>query len=413
MKLMDSLHVAWRSIRSNTLRSILTMLGIIIGVAAVVALMGIGQGAQQSITSQITSTGTNLLTIFPGQFNQGGVRSAAGSAATLTLEDANAIADPANCPDCALVAPEYARSNLSVVYNAQNTNTRVIGVTPEYEQVRNLSLGSGSWVSSSDVAAAVNVAVIGSNVSDTLFQGDDPIGKTIRINRLAFRVVGVTQSKGGTGFQNPDDAIYVPISVAQRKLFGARQANIAGRSVSTIYVQVANKDLMSQAQDEITNLLRERHRLTTADNDFSVINQTDLLNTLNGVATTLTLFLGAIAGISLLVGGIGIMNIMLVSVTERTREIGIRKAVGAQRGDILRQFLIEAMTLSASGGLLGLALGILIAQLATLSGVITSVVTPAAGLLAVSFSIAVGIFFGIYPARRAARLDPIEALRYE
>jgi putative ABC transport system permease protein len=413
MKIMDSLHVAWRSIRSNTLRSILTMLGIIIGVAAVVALMGIGQGAQQSITGQITSTGTNLLTIFPGQTNQGGVRSGFGSAATLTLEDANAIADPANCPDCSLVASEYARGNLSAVYNSENTNTRIIGVTPDYGQVRNLPVSSGEWFSTADVAATVNVAVIGSGVNDTLFQGEDPIGKTIRINRLAFRVVGVTQSKGGTGFQNPDDAIYVPITVAQRKLFGVRQANIAGQSVSTIYVQVADKDRMADAQDEITSLLHERHRLTTADNDFSVINQADLLNTLNGVVTTLTLFLGAIAGISLLVGGIGIMNIMLVSVTERTREIGIRKAVGAQRGDIMSQFLIEAITLSASGGLIGLGLGVLIAQLITLSGAFTSVVTPSAGLLAVGFSIAVGIFFGIYPARRAARLDPIEALRYE
>jgi putative ABC transport system permease protein len=413
MKIMDSLHVAWRSIRSNTLRSILTMLGIIIGVAAVVALMGIGQGAQQSITNQITSTGTNLLTVFPGQTSDGGVRSAFGSAATLTLEDADAIADPANCPDCSIVAPAYSRGNFSVVYNSQNTNTQVIGVTPGYDQVRNLVLSSGSWISSPDVAAAVNVVVIGSNVSATLFQGEDPMGKSVRINRLAFRVVGVTQPKGGTGFQNPDDAVYVPLTVAQRKLFGTRQAAVAGKSVSNIYVQVVDKDHMTQAQDEITSLLRERHRLTTATNDFSVINQADLLSALSGVVTTLTLFLGSIAGISLLVGGIGIMNIMLVSVTERTREIGIRKAVGAQRGDIMRQFLIEAITLSASGGLLGLGLGVLIAQLITLSGTFTSVVTPSAGLLAVGFSIAVGIFFGIYPARRAARLDPIEALRYE
>ena len=413
MSVMESINVAWRSLRSNKLRSFLTMLGIIIGVAAVVALMGIGQGAQESITSQITSTGTNLLTIFPGATSQGGIRSAQGSAATLTLEDAAALADPANCSSCELIAPEYARGGATVVYNSQNTNTRVIGATPPYADVRNLPTQSGSWFTQADVAAVANVAVLGSTTADTLFQGEDPIGKTIRVNRLAFKVVGVTAPKGGVGFTNSDDAIYVPISVAQRKLLGARQGNVAGLSVSTIYVQVADKNLMTDAQESITNVLRERHRLTTSDNDFTIINQADLLNTLNGVVTILTLFLGSIAGISLLVGGIGIMNIMLVSVTERTREIGIRKAVGAHQGDILRQFLIEAITLSASGGLIGLALGMLVAQIVTTLGVITSVVTPSAGLLAVGFSLAVGLFFGIYPARRAARLDPIEALRYE
>lgn len=413
MSLRDSFSIAWRSLRTNKLRSFLTMLGIIIGVAAVVALMGIGQGAQDSITSQITGTGTNLLTVFPGAVNQGGLRQAAGSAQTLTAQDAAALADAGNCPDCTTIAPEYARGTASAVYNSQNTTTRVIGVTPEYSQVRNIPIDTGDWFGNAEVAATTNVAVLGSTTADNLFQGEDPIGKTIRINRLAFRVVGVAAPKGGTGFTNADDAIYVPITVAQRKLFGQRGSNVAGTSVSTIYVQVADKDKMADAQDEITNLLRDRHRLTTADNDFSVINQADLLNTLNGVVTILTLFLGSIAGISLLVGGIGIMNIMLVSVTERTREIGIRKAVGAQQGDILRQFLIEAITLSASGGLIGLALGLLAAQLISLTGTLTSVVTPASGFLAVGFSIIVGLFFGIYPARRAARLDPIDALRYE
>ncbi len=413
MSVIDAFQMAWRSLLANTLRSILTMLGVIIGVAAVVALMGIGQGAQNSITAQVTSTGTNLLTVFPGQTTSEGVRSAAGSASTLTQEDAVAIADPANCDSCAIVAPEYTRGTVGVVYNDQNTNTRALGVTPEYEQVRNLPVSSGAWFTQADVAAAVNVAVIGSTVADTLFQGDDPVGKIIRVNRLSFKVVGVLASKGGTGFNNSDDAVYVPISTAQRKLFGTRQGTVTGKAVSAIYVQVANKDSMTQAQDQITQLLRERHRLTSDTNDFSVTNQADLLNTLNGVITTLTLFLGAIAGISLLVGGIGIMNIMLVSVTERTREIGIRKAVGAQQSDILSQFLIEAITLSVGGGLIGLGLGVLIAELVTVTGVITSSVTPSAGILAVLFSVAVGLFFGIYPARRAARLDPIEALRYE
>ncbi len=412
MSILESLSVAWASMRANKLRSILTMLGIIIGVAAVVALMGIGQGAQQSITNNITQNGTNLLTITPGSFTQGGVRSGAGGAQTLTSEDADAIADPANCSYCTLVAPEVRRQS-SVVYGSQNNTYSISGTTPDYGTIRNMTLAEGDWFSTGDVNAATNVAVIGANVANDLFQGEDPLDKTVRINRLAFRVVGVAAPKGGTGFGSLDDGVYIPVTTAQRKLFGGRQAAIAGHNVNTIYVQVDNKDDMVAAQNQITDLLHTRHHLTTSDNDFTVINQADLLNTLNGVVATLTLFLGAIAGISLLVGGIGIMNIMLVSVTERTREIGIRKAVGAQQGDILRQFLIEAILISVGGGLLGILLGFIIANLVTLTGTLTSIVTPGAALLAVGFSLAVGLFFGIYPARRAARLDPIVALRYE
>ncbi len=412
MSLLDSLGLAWASMRANKLRSVLTMLGIIIGVAAVIALMGVGQGAQNSITSSITQNGTNLLTIMPGSFTQGGVRSGIGGAQTLTTEDAAALADPAQCPYCAAVAPEVTRQE-SVVYGAANNSYRISGSTPPYQTIRNMTLAEGDWFTDADVAAATNVAVIGANVSTDLFAGADPLGQNIRINRLAFRVVGVLQAKGGGGFGSLDDGIYIPLTTAQRKLTGARQANISGHQVNDIYVQVDNQADMTVAQDTITQILHDRHHLLTADNDFTVVNQADLLSTLSSTIGVLTLFLGSIAGISLLVGGIGIMNIMLVSVTERTREIGIRKAVGAQQGDIMRQFLIEAVTISVGGGLIGILLGIGIASLVSLTGTFTSVVTPSAALLAVSFSLAVGLFFGIYPARRAAKLDPIVALRYE
>ncbi len=413
MNTLESLSVAWSSLRSNKLRSILTMLGIIIGVAAVVALMGIGQGAQDSITGAITQQGTNLLVIMPGSTTaQGGVRSGVGGAQTLTLEDATALANPLDCPNCAIVAAEVTRQE-SVVYGGANNSYRISGTQPGFDVLRNLTLSEGTWFGTSDVAAATNVAVIGANVATDLFNGVDPLDQSIRINRLAFRVVGVAAPKGGSGFGSLDDGIYIPITTAQRKLTGGRQAGIAGHTVSDIYVQVDDKDNMTAAQDEVTALLRTRHHMLTDANDFTVINEADLLSTLNGVISVLTLFLGAIAGISLLVGGIGIMNIMLVSVTERTREIGIRKAVGAQQGDILRQFLIEAMMISVGGGVIGLLLGTSMASLVNLTGTITSQVTFGAAGLAVGFSLVVGLFFGIYPARRAARLDPIVALRYE
>ena len=412
MSFMESIGVAWASIRGNTLRSVLTMLGIIIGVAAVVALMGIGQGVQNQITSSITQNGTNLLTVVPGSFSQGGVRSGAGGAQTLTAADATAIADLTNCPFCQLVAPEVTRQS-SVVYTSQNNNYRISGSTPDYPTIRNLTLAEGAWYTDSDVQAATNVAVIGANVNTDLFQGTDPLGQTILINRLAFKVIGVLNAKGGGSFGSLDDGVYIPLTTAQRKLTGTQATAVVGRTVNDIYVQVDNRDDMAQAQAAITSLLEERHRVSPGADDFTVQNQADLLNTLSSTVQVLTLFLGSIAGISLLVGGIGIMNIMLVSVTERTREIGIRKAVGARQGDILRQFLVEAVLISVGGGVLGIVLGVAVAGIATATHVVTSIVTPGAGLLAASFALAVGLFFGIYPARRAARLDPILALRYE
>ncbi len=417
--LIENVRVALDGMAANKLRSTLTMLGIIIGVGAVIALMSIGSGAQASITSEISSVGTNLIFVSPGAMQGGPVQGASGSAATLTYQDAEAIANPENVPDAVVVAPQYSR-NTQVIFGDTNINTQVIGVTGEYPDAYGLEVADGSFIEEKDVDKRGNVAVLGYQAAQDLFGGFDPVGQKIKValsgedgGRVSVTVIGVIKEKGGSMMNSADDAVFVPISTAQTKLFNGRNAQ-GELVVSQISVVAASEDRATAVEDQIDTLLRARHELETdEDADFSVMSQADMLEMATTVTDTLTIFLGAIAGISLLVGGIGIMNIMLVSVTERTREIGIRKAVGARKIDILTQFLLEAMALSALGGAVGILLGTGIAQLVKLSGLLEPLVTLNSVLMAVGFSLAVGLFFGIYPANRAAGLNPIEALRYE
>jgi putative ABC transport system permease protein len=414
MNLAESIRIALRSLSANKLRSALTMLGIIIGVAAVIALMGVGRGAQHAIDTQINSLGTNLLFVSPGAANSEGVRQAQGSSQTLTYEDALALNDPQNLPAVAGVAPEV-RAFGQVVYQGNNANTPIAGVTPDYQGVRNYNVQSGEFINQANITSRSLVAVIGANVASELFTGgEDPVGQTIRINNVPFRVIGVLESKGGSGFGNQDDQVLVPLTTAitrlQRNRFGS------GNVISQISVQVVDANQMDLATQQISEVLRQRHHIRYED-DFTIRSQHDILASANQITGVMTLFLGGVAGISLLVGGIGIMNIMLVSVTERTREIGIRKAIGATRQNVLGQFLTEATILSVLGGLIGIALGAGIARLVSglQAGTVTiqAVVAPDSILLATLFSVVVGLFFGIYPAYRAAQLNPIDALRYE
>jgi putative ABC transport system permease protein len=417
MNIIESIRIALRGLAANKMRAILTMLGIIIGVAAVIALMAIGQGVQNSVTQQIQGIGSNLVIISPGATQQGAVRTAQGSAATLTYEDALALQDFTMAPDIAGVSPEFG-SSAQVVYGGQNFNVRITGVTPDYETVRNVTLESGAFVDKVQLDSLSRVAVIGATTAKNLFSGDDPIGREIKINRSIFTVIGVLQAKGGSPMLGGDDIVLVPITTAQKRLFGGQLGFGVGSRVSTIYVSAASETQVDSAIQQITEILRERHKTTLANDDFTVTSQKDILGVLDQITGLMTAFLGAIAGISLVVGGIGIMNIMLVSVTERTREIGIRKAVGAKRRDILVQFLVEAVVLSVVGGLGGIALGWGFSQLVNVLKIgaptpLTTAVTADAVILAVSFSVAIGLFFGIYPANRASGLNPIDALRYE
>jgi putative ABC transport system permease protein len=414
MNLMESTRIALRSLSANKLRSALTMLGIIIGVAAVIALMGVGRGASKAIDSQINSMGTNLLFVSPGSTSSNGVKSAQGSAQTLTYEDALALNDPANLPAVAAVAPS-AQAFGQVVFQGNNVNTPIMGVTADYGPVRNYTVQQGDFITQANVQAKQAVAVLGANVASTLFTGgQDPIGQSIRINNIPFKVVGILTAKGGSGFGNQDDMVAVPITTAMSRLSRNRQG--AGNVISQISVQVADARQMDAAIQQISAVLRERHHIRY-DDDFTVRSQQDMLASAGQITGVLTLFLGGVAGISLLVGGIGIMNIMLVSVTERTREIGIRKAIGATRQNVLTQFLTEATILSVLGGLVGVAVGAGIARLISGLAVGTMTLQPVIALdsilLATLFSLCVGLFFGIYPAYRAASLNPIDALHYE
>jgi putative ABC transport system permease protein len=410
MNLLESFRIALRNLGANKLRSGLTMLGVIIGVGAVIALVSIGRGAQEAITNQIQSVGTNLLYVRPGATNQGGVRGQEGSAGTLTLEDAAALED---VPGVVGVAPEI-NSFAQMVAGGNNTNTRLVGTTPEFQAVRDFYAASGEFINTANVNARSTVACLGSQVASTLFPDSDPIGQTIRINNVPFRVQCVMESKGGTGFLSQDTQVIVPLTTAQTRLANAGRFR-GSSSINVINLKIADLSQSDAITQQIGDILRERHRVI--EDDFTVQSQEDVLSAATAVTDTLTLFLGGVAAISLIVGGIGIMNIMLVSVTERTREIGIRKAVGAKRRDILMQFLTEATVLSVLGGMIGILLGW---GIATAMGSfqfgatqVKPVVDLSAVLLAVIFSVAVGLFFGIYPAVRAGSLRPIEALRYE
>ena len=405
MNFLESIRVSLRALRANKLRSALTMLGIIIGVAAVIAMVGIGNGATASITSQIQGMGSNLLTVSPGQSNNGGVSGGAGSSNSLTMDDVDKIKIGTSIK---AVAP-VANSNAQVVLGSGNTSTSINGTTEGYEVIKNVTMARGRYISKEDVSSNARVAVLGPTVVENLLGSADAdiIGQKIKINNVPFQVIGVTTATGSTGFQSSDDMITAPITTVQARLIGKK-------TVRSILVSASSEELMQTAQDEITATLRKAHKIQAGkDNNFRVQNQADMLATMQNVTQTLTMLLGGIAVISLLVGGIGIMNIMLVSVTERTREIGIRKAIGAKGMDILLQFLIEAVVLSILGGGIGIALGYGGSSLAGKALTLNTSISMSSVLMAFGFSAAIGIIFGVFPARKAAAMDPIDALRYE
>ncbi|MGD2206729.1 MAG: ABC transporter permease [Anaerolineae bacterium] len=411
MTVTESIRIALRALLSNKMRAVLTMLGIIIGVGAVITLMSVGKGVEQLVAESFQSVGSNLLFVFPGSIEE----MSGSKRPEITMGDYQAIADPFLVPDAIGVAPELS-SRADVVAGKRDLRTDISGVTPEFLTVRNKKVAEGNFISHTDDNGRSRVAVLGSKAYEELFEeGAYPIGQTIKINRIPFRVIGVMEEQGGSAFGSADNSIYVPLGTAQARLYPGWRSRAGEPLLSTIYVQAADESLMGGVSDQIAQVLRQRHKITFRDeDDFTIIKQADLISIFGDITGVLTIFLGSIAAISLLVGGIGIMNIMLVSVTERTREIGIRKAVGARKRDIRIQFLVEAMVLSLIGGLMGIGLGIVgstvVAQLAER---LTTVLTWDTILLATGFSAAVGLFFGIYPASRAASLNPIDALRYE
>ncbi len=409
-KIGPAMKIAFRALRINKLRSSLTMLGIIIGVGAVIAMVAVGSGATQRIRDQIASIGSNVIMVMPGSITASGIRLGSGYAVSLTLDDAKAIAR--DCPAVQAVAPS-SRSGAQVVYGNNNWATSIYGTTPDYLTIRDIAIQSGAAFTDQDVDADAKVALLGQTVVDNLFNGADPVGQVIRIKRVPLTVVGTLVPKGQspTG-QDQDDVVIVPISTAQKKLFGVNQAR--ANSVGSLMVQARGPQFIQAAQDEMRSVLRQRHHLQSGqDDDFSIRNLEEVFQAQETSSRVMSILLAAIASVSLIVGGIGIMNIMLVSVTERTREIGLRQAVGAKTRDILTQFLVEAVTLSILGGVIGIALGILASKLISMFAQWSTLVSPGAILLAFVFSALVGVFFGFYPARKAALLDPIEALRYE
>jgi putative ABC transport system permease protein len=403
-----SLKIALRALRTNKMRSFLTMLGIIIGIAAVIAMVAIGSGASKIISDQIASVGSNILLVLPGSRTSGGMRLGPGSTPTLTYDDAKAIT--AECPSVALAAP-VVRGGAPVVYGNMNWSTSIMGITPEYLAVRDWRVVAGRSISPSDVEGAAKNCLIGRTVAENLFGAEDPIGKIVRVKKLPFMVVGVMDGKGRSPQgSDQDDIVFVPLRTAQRKLFGSQFPN----SVGSIMIQAKSEQDLSRAETQVHDLLYQRHKIgPSREVDYSVRNLTELLDVAEQSSKAMSLLLGAVASISLIVGGIGIMNIMLVSVTERTREIGIRMAIGAKERDILLQFLTEAVLLTFIGGVIGMALGVGGAKLVSVFFDWPTLISFRAIAMAFGFSGAIGIFFGFYPARKAASLNPIDALRYE
>lgn len=407
MTTKDILKETYAALSSNKVRSGLTMLGIVIGISSVIAMVSIGQGAQSSIQASIQSIGANLVLVTPGTQRGPGVQVSAGrgSARTLTQEDADTVIKEVTLAKA--VAPEIS-GRYQVTSKGKNTNTSVVGTVAAYPGVRNVEIDLGNFVTDQNIRSLSKVAVLGPTTRDDLFgEGVDPIGQVIRIKNIEFKVIGVTKVKGGSGFGSQDDMIFIPLSTAQRFLAGDSY-------VTTISVQAENSESMSEIQQQITDLLLARHRISDpALADFSTLNQADIVATASSVTGTFTILLAAVGGISLLVGGIGIMNMMLTTVTERTREIGLRKAIGAKRKDISLQFLAEAVMLTFIGGVIGVALGWGISSIINYFGIIQTSVSLSSVLLAFGVSAGIGIIFGYYPARRAAGLNPIDALRYE